>query len=620
MILTVLAPVFALLTTVAAPDAQACGPDVEAVRVGNDVLCTHGDDEPPPGVDTTELPTTEELLEARFGVETPAAVAAETQADDPYVAASNTVKCFGDGIAGPRVQLIYARASDENGRYKSVLPLIRQYAADADDIINVSAGRVGDGRRIRFVHQADCLPRVLNLELSRSGDDSFGNMVSELRDAGMTSPDRKYLVFMDAAVGICGLGEIYPNDDGGQTNPNNSGPAMYARVDTSCWQHAAAHELLHTLGAVQNSAPNSTGAGHCTDEVDVMCYKDTPNTETRQVCNRAGQVDCNNNDYFHPNPRPLSYLARKWNVARSRYLASGAPPPRPVVTSVTVPSSVVPGSPAQVRADTRTSDAKVVWSSTRKDCWFAAPRAKVTSWACPATARGGDARITVNVTENGITTPYENDVSVVIPQNRMSSSGVAAVSDGKIRVGRSTAVRGRFIAMATGANVPGLKVRLQARPKGKRSWDTVASRPTSRRGKVRFVVEPRRNMAYRLRAVRNSSWSPESSPRRDVTVKAKLLTKVNSRTVVGMTTTKVRDFGRIRIAGKVTPDKAGRKIKLRLYRDGRWRTIREKRINRDSRFVFKYKPRRDGKHRLKIVKPDDRRNGGSSQIVRIRVR
>ena len=46
-----------------------------------------------------------------------------------------------------------------------------------------------------------------------------------------------------------------------------------------CWvDTVAAHELLHTLGAVQASAPNATDYGHCTDEWDVMCYRDGPST------------------------------------------------------------------------------------------------------------------------------------------------------------------------------------------------------------------------------------------------------------------------------------------------------------------------------------------------------
>ncbi|HVL33767.1 MAG TPA: hypothetical protein VM600_09345, partial [Actinomycetota bacterium] len=35
---------------------------------------------------------------------------------------------------------------------------------------------------------------------------------------------------------------------------------------------------------------------------------------TKQVCNRAGQVDCNNDDYFHPAPRAGHYLRTHWNV------------------------------------------------------------------------------------------------------------------------------------------------------------------------------------------------------------------------------------------------------------------------------------------------------------------
>ena len=149
LILAFLAPAFALLTAVVGADADACGPGVEAVRVNGDILCTHGNDEPPPGVDTTELPTTDELLVARFGVETPSEVAAEVESDSPMVAASNAVACIGDGVTGARVQLVYARAANVTSRYNAVLPLLRQYASDADDIINVSAGRVGDGRRVR---------------------------------------------------------------------------------------------------------------------------------------------------------------------------------------------------------------------------------------------------------------------------------------------------------------------------------------------------------------------------------------------------------------------------------------------------------------------------------------
>ena len=625
-ILALLAPAVALLTAILSP-SEPCGPDVQAVAVGDTFLCTHGNDEPPPGVDTTELPTTDELFTARFGVDTPAEVAAEVApqvvesdaSGEPMVAATNAVACIGDGVSGARVQLVYAHAANVTSRYNSVLPLLRQYASDADDIVNASSGRVGDGRRIRFVTNSSCLPQVLDVELSNSGDDTFGNMVSELRAKGLTSNDRKYLVFADAAVGICGLGEVYIDDSRGQTNLNNSGRPMYSRVDTSCWAHAAAHELLHTMGAVQGSAPHATKFGHCTDEVDVMCYKDSADTVTKQVCSRAGQVDCNNDDYFHPNPKAASYLDNKWNVARSRFLESGAAPPRPATTTVTVPATAVPGAPASVSALSATAAADVVWSSTLNDCWFDEPRAAVTTWTCPANVDAQPARITVNITENGITKPYDRDISVKVPASKQSMSSTLAVSDSRIAVGRTIGVTGKYISMGTGAPVAGLPVSLQARLKGSREWKNVGVDKTNRGGAASFSVSPIRNTTYRMRSANNPTWAMEWSPTRDVLVSTKLRTKVNSRTVAGLSTTTVREYSRIRLAGKVSPDKAGRIIKLKKYRDGRWRTIREKRLNDNSGFVFRYRPKSDGTHRLKIVKPNDIRNRGSKRIIRLKV-
>ena len=94
------------------------------------------------------------------------------------------------------------------------------------------------------------------------------------------------------------------------TNASNTRTG-YARVDTGCWGWAESHELMHTLGAVQNTAPHSTygvqpGAfAHCTDEYDIMCYADAPGTATRRVCSgRASEMrlDCNHDDYYNTSP------------------------------------------------------------------------------------------------------------------------------------------------------------------------------------------------------------------------------------------------------------------------------------------------------------------------------
>ena len=606
--LALVAPLFSGISAIAAPDGPDCAPGLEALYVDGAWLCTHGNDDPPPGVDTSELPDTEQLYEDRYGLDEPAVVASSGLARVATVAATTAVQCIDDGESGPRVQLVYARAADTPSRYSAVVPLIRQYAKDADDIVNTSAGRVGDGRRIRFVTNESCEPKVANVTLTNAGDDSFARTVTELRGQGLNSNDRKYLVFVDAAVGICGLGEVYLDDRASQENPNNAGRPMFARVDTACWQHAAAHELLHTLGAVQNSAPNSSGAGHCTDEVDVMCYKDTAATVTKQVCSRAGQVDCNNDDYFHPNPRSGSYLASKWNVANSRFLSSGSAPQPPAETTVSVPSSGLAGVPWKVRASVATVGAGVAWSSTLSECRFADPTAAVTTWSCPGTMPATEGQVTVHVTENGVTTPFAYPVTFVVPSPPRAAGLSLNASATNVRSGQAVTVTGTMTDAQNGEPVYGMPVELRALVAGTSSWSTVATLRTGASGRATAVVNPRKNTVYAMMSSGSDSWSSASSPQ----AKVEVATKVRAR----LSKSRVRPNRTARVAGAVSPDKAGKVVKLKRYRGGRWITVARKRIQADSSYVFRYTPRNTGKHRLRVVKPADRTNvRGRTKVV-----
>ena len=606
--LAVAAPLFAGVIAVAGPERPECAPGVEAVPVDGAWLCTHGNDSPPPGVDTTQLPDTDQLYADRYGIPEPQVVAATADRTDVVTAAAATsVACIDDGDSGARVQLVYARAADVRGRYSAVVPLIRQYAKDADDIINTSAGRVGDGRRIRFVTNAECEPKVVNATLTNSGDDSFAKTITELKNQGLTSPDRKYLVFVDAAVGICGLGEVYLDDRAAQDNPNNSGRPMFARVDTACWQHAAAHELLHTLGAVQKTAPNSSGTGHCTDEVDVMCYRDTATTTTRQVCSRVGQVDCNNDDYFHPNPKSASYLATKWNVANSRFLTSGSTPALPAQTTVNVPSSGLAGVPWRVRAQVATAGAAVAWSSTLPQCRFADPTAAVTTWSCPGTMAGGQAQVSVHVTEDGVTTPFAYPVEFVMPTPPRAAVLSVKASASQIRSGRSVKLAAILVDAQNSSPIYGMPVELRAQEGRSSTWTTVANLTTGLAGRASATFTPRRNTRYALVSPGSATWSSAGSSTR-----VEVATKVRAR----LSTSRLRPNRTAQVAGAVSPDKAGKLVRLKRYRNGKWRTVAEKRIKADSSYVFRYTPRDTGKHRLRVVKSGDRMNiKGRTRVV-----
>jgi hypothetical protein len=103
------------------------------------------------------------------------------------------------------------------------------------------------------------------------------------------------------------------------------------------------HEVLHTLGAVQPSAPHFSGGAHCYELYDVMCY--TPKDGTPDVflrnCEIIGEapnpgkpVDCGTDDYFNPSPPPGSYLAAHWNLYDAGFLCTlsrcGQAPAAPV--------------------------------------------------------------------------------------------------------------------------------------------------------------------------------------------------------------------------------------------------------------------------------------------------
>jgi hypothetical protein len=288
--------------------------------------CTHGPDPAPSGVDVTQR-------------------AAPLPASRARVAAEATV-CDGDGQTGPRVQVLYARGADVRSHFDAYLPSFRAWAASVDGIVRASALEAGGGRRVRFVTTPGCNIDVLEVVLVPAGDDAFDAMVQQLRARGHNRTDRKYLVFVDTtAAGICGLGNMNPDDRPGQANANNSGP-MYARIDAGCWNQpqAAAHELFHTMGAVQNSAPNTTGYGHCIDEYDVMCYPDPPlEPEMRFDCPSVAhdnRLDCSDDDYFDPSPALGSYLASHWNTANNQFLVGSATEPldtEPPTVSWTAP-------------------------------------------------------------------------------------------------------------------------------------------------------------------------------------------------------------------------------------------------------------------------------------------
>lgn len=302
--------------------------------------CTHGPDPAPEGVDAIK------------SVEPVAAGDVSAVAES-----SGAVVCEGDGISGNRVQMIYARATDKPDRFDQFNASFQLWATNMNNIFVESGLQTGQAKSIRFVHDASCNITIARVTLSTIGDDSIGNLAKELSEKGYTGTNRKFITWLDATP-FCGMGYVLADDRPTADNKHNfgnpTGPA-YGAVGSGCWgRMTEVHELVHTLGGVQRSAPHATSAYHCNDEYDRLCYNDGGVSLTYNCpSSDENRLDCGKDDYFNTNPPVNTYLATRWNVANSLFIFNGGssssggtatPPPSPPQTDTTTPVATI-GTP-----------------------------------------------------------------------------------------------------------------------------------------------------------------------------------------------------------------------------------------------------------------------------------
>jgi hypothetical protein len=297
-----------------------CPPGLTRVDASVHPICSHGPDAPPSGLDIhrSVLPLSAALTASALPV------------------------CEGDGVTGKRVEVLYVHGS--TSRYAQFLETFRTLAEGVDAIYNASAAETGGVRHVRYVTETvngACRPVVRDVQIADAAlnANDWAPLLNAVQAAGYTRTDRKYLQFVDATV-FCGIGGFAGDTSKSDNNRSNTGPE-YARADSGCWNAGvAAHELGHTLGAVNNNAPNASGHAHCVDEYDVMCYKDAPEVTLVFRCTDQAhdqRLDCNHDDYYNTNPAAGSYLANFYNVADNLFLikSGGTPPPPPTTFRLT---------------------------------------------------------------------------------------------------------------------------------------------------------------------------------------------------------------------------------------------------------------------------------------------
>jgi hypothetical protein len=345
--------------------------------------CTHGPDPAPAGLKVTRdvtpvtakvpepteprreaavVPPDAEIVRDQGGSSlspgAPALIpdAAPGQAD--FIMGTHDVACEGDGRTGKRIQVLYLHEFGTPSRYTDFLGSMRTWSAGVDQIFDASAAETGGSRHLRFVTTPQCRVDIAEVQVPEAALESFTGNIDALQTLGYNRTDRKYLIFADTNV-YCGIGTFVADKRPGLGNRNNGGPS-YGRVDAGCWSSVvAAREVTQMLGARLQDSPNSTGAGSCTDDYDLMCNEDRSGTPMRSVCPKKheNRLDCGHDDYFHTDPRAKSYLAENWNVARSEFLlrsdggddipdAPNAVPAEPDATPRATPTTEATQAPA----------------------------------------------------------------------------------------------------------------------------------------------------------------------------------------------------------------------------------------------------------------------------------
>lgn len=262
--------------------------------------------------------------------------------------------CHGNGINGPRIQLVYMYVEGQpNNAAKWVPRILNDWIPAIEGSFRSTSAEQGREIGMRL-HMPNCKLSVDVLQLSEDDAHPDGGQVSRARnrlfDSGINTEDRKFHIWLDApSPGYCGIASVVPfpaiGDNPTQANLNNFASEKiplspqvaisnkvgfnfpgWPKADPTCWGNGAmgaqteAHEILHTLGAVQPSAPNSNGLGHCRDEIDIMCYSEGGIKTVVRCATRLEQLDCGSDDYFNARPQVGSYLSTHWNIANSRYL------------------------------------------------------------------------------------------------------------------------------------------------------------------------------------------------------------------------------------------------------------------------------------------------------------
>jgi hypothetical protein len=313
--------------------------------------------------------------------------------------------------SSPVIKVVYAYPSDQGDRFAAYKSMIQEQIKTISGLVYATSGQ---RKSLRFDLGTSCGPAYVDIQaiqLRHTLDfyrgyavqgtlSRYDEIVNDVNGAmGSPSQRRNVLVYADylgapnldgtsfnaAGQAMLIASPLGVSDQPGPHNPTNAGNlfavaygvgGFYFESNSQPFgDEVALHEITHTLGAVQDSAPHSSQASHCYDESDVLCYADggsyfESGGSLVQSCSDSTHrvYDCNLDDYFNPSPAPGSYLATHWNLYDSVFLcdagtcggtdiggSGGTPPttPAPPPTVVVSPTPSGQNPPPRVRTPSR---------------------------------------------------------------------------------------------------------------------------------------------------------------------------------------------------------------------------------------------------------------------------
>jgi hypothetical protein len=237
-----------------------------------------------------------------------------------------------DLTALPTVHAVYVYPSDGRSRFLQFAAMFQRDARRASAILDTSVGRA-----IRWDERYNAGTRYLDITVVKSkstlkrlgSSQQFGLVKQDLSANGLTNAGKKYLVWLDAPSSYCGQSDA-PVD--AVRSAANKAEARTVSVIYRYYQYdvnsanggfcaPVLHELAHSMGAVQPSAPHYAG-GHCNDNGnDLLCFSQST---IPYDANLGGYYfDYGNDDYWDPAADPTSGSTQRlawWTVNLSRFI------------------------------------------------------------------------------------------------------------------------------------------------------------------------------------------------------------------------------------------------------------------------------------------------------------